>query len=65
MIWQQLWMRGPCQQLHRSYLVEPIRCPSRRDIVIGFDPEFASHLSLVDHAQKSHVVADKLAESAT
>jgi hypothetical protein len=65
---EELWSRlveaaGRASPFVRTYLLEAHPVSFEKSLfVIGFDPEFADHLSLVDHAKNHTLLQTKLAE---
>jgi len=63
-LWRQLLEAvGRASPFTRSYLVEafPVSL-SDRLLTIGFDPQFADHLTLVDNSKNHSLIATKLSE---
>lgn len=63
-LWKQLLDAvGKVSQFTRSYLIEAHPVSFEKNVlVIGFDPEFEDHLSLVDNTRNHTLLANKLAE---
>ncbi len=65
---QALWPRlleaiGKVSQFARSYFLEAHPVSYARNVfTIGFDPEFADHISMVDNSKNHAMIATKLAE---
>jgi len=65
---EQLWHKlleaiGRASPFARSYLIEAHPVSFEKNIfVIGFDPEFADHLGLVDNAKNHTLIQTKLSE---
>jgi hypothetical protein len=63
-----LWARlvesvGRASPFTRSYLIEAHPVSFEKNVfIIGFDPEFADHIALVDNARNHTVLQTKLAE---
>ena len=63
-LWRQLLEAiGRVSQFTRSYLIEahPVSF-AKETLVVGFDPEFADHLSLVDNPKNHALIQTKLRE---
>jgi hypothetical protein len=63
-LWAQLLEAiGKVSPFARSYFIEAHPVSFARNVfTIGFDPEFAEHISMVDNAKNHSLIATKLAE---
>jgi len=65
---QSLWPRlldaiGRASPFARSYFIEAHPVSFLRNVfIIGFDPEFADHIGMVDNAKNHGLIASKLAD---